>query len=206
MAKNLKTLNTFFKLLKIDNFLLAGSSLGGWLSWEYALKYKKQVKKLLLVSSAGFLDQRSIPLPFKMARTPFINKIVKYAFKKNVMEKFLRQVYAHPEKVTQELMDRYYDLFTKEGNPEAFYKMVNSGFKDNTNKLKRLKCPTLIMWGEGDKWIPVANAYRFHDLIPDAKLIVYENVGHIPMEEFPQVTAVDAANFLMDEIQIPVLV
>jgi pimeloyl-ACP methyl ester carboxylesterase len=190
------SIREFLDVLDIKKCSIAGNSLGGWLAWEYALKYSKQIEKLILISAAGFLDDKSIPLPFRMARTPFINKVIKYVVKRNVLEQFVKQVYGDKSKVTVELVDRYFELFSREGNPEAFLALCNTKLKDNTNKLKKIKTPTLILWGEKDEWLPIENAYRFDIQIPNSELIIYEGVGHIPMEELPEETAEDVMSFL----------
>lgn len=196
MEKFVNFLSQFLQIIGIKKCHLVGSSLGGWLAWEFVLKYPGRVNKLALISSAGFLEDRNVPLPFKMARTPFIGKVIKYAVKKNVLEQFVRQVYADENKVTPELVDRYYDLFSRDGNPEAFLSLANGKYKDHTKKLKNIKCPTLILWGEEDIWLPLENGYKFRDRIPQAKLIIYEGVGHVPMEEIPIDTAKDLQAFL----------
>jgi pimeloyl-ACP methyl ester carboxylesterase len=191
-----ETLKQFLDTLDVRSCSIAGNSLGGWLAWEFALKYPRKVNKLVLIASAGFIDEGSIPLPFKMAKTPFINKVIKYVVKRNVLEQFVKQVYGDQSKVTEELIQRYYELFSREGNPEAFLAICNTKPKDNTNKLKKIKHPTLILWGEKDEWIPIDYAYRFDIQIPNSDLIIYEGVGHIPMEELPQETAQDLIAFV----------
>lgn len=194
----------FLDIMDIDKCHLVGSSLGGWISWEFTLKYPERVKSLVLLDSAGFLDLDAIPLPFKMARTPFVNRIIKYVVRKNVLEQFVKQVYYDESKVTEALINRYYDLFTREGNPEAFLNLVNGKFKDNSKKLKYITTPTLIIWGEEDQWIPVKYAYQFHKSIAHSQLIVYEHVGHIPMEEVPDMTVEDILSFhgLKQSVQV----
>lgn len=193
----------FLKMLGAEKCSIAGSSFGGWLAWEYTRKFPQQVEKLILVGAAGYLDLKDIPLPFRMARTPFVNKIAKFAIRKSVLEVFVRQVYGDPSRITPELIDRYYDLFSREGNPEAFFALVNGRFKDNTRHLKKLQQPTLIQWGERDAWIPLDNAYRFLADIPHAELIIYEDIGHVPMEEVPQISVRDTRKFLKEEVKIP---
>jgi pimeloyl-ACP methyl ester carboxylesterase len=196
MAVYMETIREFLDVMEVDKCTIAGNSLGGWLAWEFALKYANRVNKLVLIASAGFIDDGSIPLPFKMAKTPFINKVIKYVVKRNVLEQFVKQVYGDKSKVSEELIQRYFELFSREGNPEAFLAICNTKPKDNTNKLKRIKAPTLILWGEKDEWIPIEYAYRFDIQIPNSDLIIYEGVGHIPMEELPQETAQDVIAFV----------
>ena len=191
-----KFLNRFLDQLGIDECTIAGSSLGGWLAWEMALRVSTRLSKLVLISPAGFMEEHNIPLPFQMARTPMIGKVMKYAIKKSLLRKFLNQVFVDQKQVTDALVDRYYDLISREGNPEAFLAMANGKQKRRSNKLKEISIPTLIMWGEDDSWLPVENGYWFQVCIPHSELIVYEGVGHIPMEEIPERTARDLRKFL----------
>lgn len=196
LEAHIRVLKAFLDILNIEECHIAGSSLGGWLAWEFALKFPKRVNKLMLVDAAGFIDQRSVPLPFKIARTPFLGRAMRYAVNRTVLETFLRQVYFDKSMVTPMLIERYYDLFTREGNPEAFVKMVNCRFKDNTRKLKNITQHTLVMWGREDRWIPLEYADMFYALIPKAELIIYDDCGHIPMEEIPEQSVEDLLKFL----------
>ncbi|GJM27757.1 MAG: hydrolase [Cyclobacteriaceae bacterium] len=191
-----KFMTRFMDQLGIQKCSIAGSSLGGWLAWEMAISKPDRVEKLVLISSAGFMEEQNIPLPFKMARTPVLGKVMKYAIKKNVLRKFLNQVFVDQKQVTDELVDRYYDLISRAGNPEAFHALANGKYKSRSNKLKDITAPTLIMWGEEDAWVPIENGYWFQVCIPNSQLIVYEGVGHIPMEEIPERTARDLRKFL----------
>ena len=56
--------------------------------------------------------------------------------------------------------------------------------------------PTLILWGDKDALVPLANAKKFQDAIPGASLIVYPNIGHIPQEEIAQKSVRDLQSFL----------
>lgn len=196
MQQVIDFVKNFLHILHTDKCNVVGSSLGGWVAWELAVKYPKLVNKLCLIDAAGFLDSKSIPLPFKMARTPFLRSMTKYSMRRTVIEVFMRQVFNDSAKVDQELVDRYYELNSIPGNPEAFVRMVNTKFIDHTHLLKTIKHPTLIMWGKQDNWLPLQNAYKFNLEIPNAELILYDGVGHIPMEECPKITSKDFRDFL----------
>lgn len=196
IPNHLRILTVFLDILGIKKCHIVGNSMGGWLGWEFALKYPERVDRLVLLDAAGFLTPENIPLPFRMAQTPFINRVIKYVITRPVLETFLREVYYDQSKITEQLISRYYDLVTRPGNPEAFLILVNGKFKDNTAHLKRIEAPTLIMWGREDRWLPVETAYRFRQAIPNSRIIVYKNVGHLPMEEIPEISANDAIHFL----------
>ncbi len=188
-------IGTFLDQLNIDRCILVGHSLGGWISWEFAIKQPDRVEKLVLIAAAGFLDKGSIPMPFVWARTPLVNRIIRFAIKRNVLEQFVHQVYFDDQLITDQLIDRYYDLFTRPGNPEAFLKIANGRLKDRTAYLKRIECDTLIMWGRDDQWLPVANAERFRERIPNGRVIIYDEVGHVPMEEHSRKSVSDIRRF-----------
>ena len=189
-------LEKFLKKLSVKECHVAGSSLGGWLAWELYLAYPELITKLVLIGAAGyFLDQR-LPLPILMAQTPVIKKFVKHVLPKGLVYRFLREVYGDPDKVTDDLVERYYDLVMVKGNREAFISLVNTKYEIHAEKVKEIKVPTLILWGKEDMWVSVKNADAFHADIKNSKLIVYDGVGHVPMEEIPVQTAADTIAFL----------
>ena len=199
------TMNTYMRFLKkfqdnlgIERCHYAGNSLGGWLAWEYALKYPKRVNKLILIAAAGcFIDQR-IPLPFIIARTPLINKVMQVMTPKTLVARFVREVFGDQDKVTEEVIDRYYDMVTRRGNREAFVTLANTKYEIHFDRIKEIKHKTLIMWGAADTWVTVKNATAFDNELSDSKLIIYEGVGHIPMEEIPERSARDVMKFLLN--------
>lgn len=182
--------------LKIKKAHLVGSSLGGWIAWEFALTYPKVAQRLGLIGSAGFLSRRNVPEPFKLAVIPFAGAMVQYIVTKERVQHFVSQVFSDQSKIKPAMLDRYYDLFACDGNPEAFVHLVNQRFKDNTSHLKDIKNKTLVMWGEDDQWLPLNNAHRFVINMPQAELVTYEGVGHIPMEEIPRKSCKDMMRFL----------
>jgi pimeloyl-ACP methyl ester carboxylesterase len=56
--------------------------------------------------------------------------------------------------------------------------------------------PTLILWGEQDAVIPVSTATRLEAILPNTTTVIYPQLGHIPMEEAPELTASDVRQFL----------
>ena len=199
MENFIRVLKSFVQILGLDQFHLGGSSLGGWLAWEFAYRFPQKVDKLILINAAGFLEEENIPLPFKLAKTPIFNQMIKYVVKKTIIEQFVKQVFFDSSKVNEAIINRYYDLFSREGNPEAFLKMASTVFSDDSGHLHHIHNKTLIMWGREDMWIPVHNAYRFHKMLLHSKVKVYPEVGHIPMEEIPEISANDVIQFLEEE-------
>jgi pimeloyl-ACP methyl ester carboxylesterase len=59
----------------------------------------------------------------------------------------------------------------------------------------RITQPTLLVWGEHDRDIPLRGGERLHALIPNSRLVVFENCGHLPPEERPEEFAGLVAGF-----------
>ncbi|MEF9482500.1 alpha/beta fold hydrolase [Ralstonia sp. 1B3] len=66
----------------------------------------------------------------------------------------------------------------------------------DTSGLASIRVPTLILWGQRDRWIPPAHAGEFARRIPGATLRMYPALGHIPMEEDPVRVGTDLCAFL----------
>jgi pimeloyl-ACP methyl ester carboxylesterase len=107
----------------------------------------------------------------------------------------MHEVYGDPSKVTDSAVQRYFDLALRAGNRAAFISFVNQFQLPDTTLIKQIHTPTLIMWGEKDRWIPLAHGNSFARDIAGSKLIVYPGLGHIPMEEDAALTCKDALNF-----------
>ena len=101
--------------------------------------------------------------------------------------------------VTDDLVDRYFSLIHRAGNLDAFIRIANTKLVQNTNNLSEINIPVLIIWGDKDRWLSPKHAEYFNNDIPNSSVLMYENVGHIPMEEIPERSAIDVRNFLLAE-------
>jgi pimeloyl-ACP methyl ester carboxylesterase len=191
-------INHFLTEHRIKKCILGGNSLGGAITWVYALKYPEKVKKMILVDAGGYpMLSKSVPIAFQMARIPIIKNLFKYVTPRSIIEKSVLNVYAQKEKVTPELVDRYFELSLRAGNREAFLNRMNQGIvNDKYLKIKTLQMPTLIIWGDKDLLIPLDVAEKFHQDLPNDTLIVFKNLGHTPMEEDAHTTVAVVKEFL----------
>lgn len=186
----------FLKAMSIDSCDIAGNSLGGQIAWEFAVRNSAKIRKMILVDAAGFPND-SDPLVFQLARNPVTKLLLRNIGSRALIEKSLLDVYVNDDLVTESLVDRYYEFSLREGNRDAFIARANTKFADNTDKLTDLKTPTLIIWGALDTWTPLSGAEQFHQRLPNSELMIFEDTGHVPMEEIPQKTARAARAFLL---------
>src|SRR5690606_29967236 len=98
--------------------------------------------------------------------------------------------------------DRYYELTRRPGNRRAMMEIfrllvrLNRSRKDTPERVARIGAPTLLMWGERDHWIAPEQVALWQRDLPGLQVRVYAGVGHVPMEESPERSALDALNFL----------
>lgn len=193
----------FLTALKVKQCVLAGNSLGGEIAWNFTLEQPKMVKKLILIDAAGYpLSSKSVPIAFKIGRTPVLSMLLTYLTPLFIVKASVENIYFDKAKVTDSLVDRYFELTLREGNRQAFvdrFKMA----KDTTayKNIKNIKQPTLILWGAKDLLIPIENAYKFHKDLPMNTLVILENTGHTPMEESQVESLKPVFEFLKQSVQ-----
>ncbi len=177
--------------------VLGGNSLGGQVAWEFALVQPQRVSQLILVDAAGYpLQSQSVPLGFRVARIPGLRSLMEYTLPRGLIQSSVRNVYGDPAKVTPELVDRYYELTLRAGNRSALAQRFAQMRWDHVEQIKTLKVPTLILWGAQDRLIPLDNGRRFAADISGARLVVFEQLGHVPQEEDTQSTVKLVREFL----------
>jgi len=189
--------NHFLEAKGIKQCVLAGNSLGGNIAWHYAVKYPKMVNKLVLIDASGYpLHSKSVPIAFRLARTPVLNNLLTFITPRFMAKASVENVYADKNKVTEALVDRYFELILRKGNRQALVDRMKNTVDSDILQIKNIQTPTLVLWGEKDFLIPLNNAYNFHRDLPNNTLVIIKNAGHIPMEEKPQESLAAFMGFL----------
>ncbi|HXD43310.1 MAG TPA: alpha/beta hydrolase [Ramlibacter sp.] len=187
--------------LGVQRFVLAGNSLGGQIAWTAAAQMPDRVTQLILVDASGYPPEsiatpQSIPLGFRVARTPGLRLLAEYILPRGLVERTLREVYGDPSKITSELVDQYSAMTRREGNRQALGRRLEQGYTGNVALLKSVTAPTLVLWGSKDRLIPLEAGQRFARDISGAKLVVFDGLGHVPQEEDPARTVAEVKRFL----------
>lgn len=188
--------------LQVRRFAIAGNSLGGEVAWRVASLAPERVTRLILVDAAGYaLNPESVPLGFRLALLPGVNRLLEWLLPRGVVEASVRDVYGDPDQVTPQLVDRYFELTLREGNRRALVQRFQAQaidlqhVGDNAARIRALKLPTLVIWGGRDRLIPPPTAQRFHADIAGSRLVVFDTLGHVPHEEDAAATAAAVAAF-----------
>jgi pimeloyl-ACP methyl ester carboxylesterase len=191
----------FLNSLEIKKCVLGGNSLGGGIAWSFAAKYPEMVDKLILIDASGYASEaKSVPLAFKIAQIPVVKNVFTFITPRFVAKASVENVYADKTKITEALVDRYFELTLREGNRQAFIDRFEIK-KDSIahNNIKLIEQRTLVLWGEQDLLIPMESAYQFHDDMPNDTLVIMKNVGHVPMEESPNQSLETIISFLKNQ-------
>ncbi|MFC3414367.1 alpha/beta fold hydrolase [Algoriphagus hitonicola] len=198
--------------LNLPRFHIAGNSMGGAVALQVASTRPDQVLSLNLLNSSGAPRPTSRTLPsensseresrwvFRLLENPVFSKILLKCTPKFLFSMNLKEVYGDPQRIKAESVDRYFELMLREGNREATLDRISSK-KDSSIDFERLTMPTLIMWGDLDRWIPVNQALAFEKGISGSNLIIFEGVGHVPMEEIPTESVAEYLSFLGVEVR-----
>jgi len=172
--------------LEVSSATLVGNSLGGAVAWAGALDQPERIKSLILLAPSG--APRNAPsksnIGFKILRTSIGQAVMKKISPRSIIKTSLYQTVAVPEIVTEEMVDRYWELLRLAGNRQAMIDLANtSRDKHAWKQLSSITVPTLIVWGEEDEVLPVTMIVTFDNEIEDARVLRLKNVGHLPMEE-----------------------
>lgn len=184
--------------LGIQRAVLGGNSFGGTVALATTLEFPARVAGLVLVDSGGY-DPRStsVPLAFQIARMPLLAPIAGRTLPRSLIESSVRNVYGDPGKVTDELVDRYFEISLRAGNRRAVaerMRQVPGGMLED--RIRDVRVPTLVIWGGRDRLIDPGNAKRFAADIAGAEVVVFDELGHVPQEEDPAATVAAAMRFL----------
>jgi pimeloyl-ACP methyl ester carboxylesterase len=175
--------------LGLTRFALGGNSMGGGVAWRYTAKHPDQVAALILVDAAGqppTKKNESTPLGFRIANTPILRDIAATVTPRSLLESSFKQSVAVQAIATPAMIDRYWELLRYPGNRQATLDRFG-GYRaaTATDAVAGITAPTLILWGRDDKVIPVTSAAWFSSQLPNARVTILDEVGHIPMEEAP---------------------
>jgi len=199
--------------LGVEKFVLIGNSMGGGVTWNYALAHPDRVQGIVLVDAAGWREKPADgkddgPLVFKVLRNPVGRAIMKDLDTTALTRAGLRDAFEPtPDMADEAMVNRYVELARAPGHKEIILGLMSSSFDPaqaaSKEKLAAIKVPTLIMHGDTDRLIPVAHARLFGEAIPGSTVIIYPRTGHVPMEQTADKSAADLKAWLRAKVFAP---
>jgi len=190
--------------LGIDAAQIVGNSMGGFIGAELAIQHPARVERLVLLAAAGLSiesvrTERTTGLRHRAENVVFFglghiaSRSHQVALRARLRAALLLIVAAHPAKLPGPLAAQQVLGSGKPGFSDALEAMCRYPLRD---RLEKIKCPTLIIWGDKDRLVPVKDAAIFEKLIPDSRKIVYKDTGHVSMMERPARFNEDVRAFL----------
>jgi len=164
-----------FDALGLDKVILGGVSLGGWIAAEFAVRWPERVKKLWIADAPGlWVEEEPLPDLFRIMMD----------------RKKLREMLFHdPQGAMATLVIR--DEADEQGMLLAYQSMTvlarlvweRPYDPKLAQRLHRIQCPTLLLWGDHDRLIPPSYGEAYRKLIPGAEMKLIKDCGHLPMFE-----------------------
>ncbi len=176
----------FFDALGVDKFHLVGASLGGWIAAEIALRHPQRIEGLVLVNSAGLHLDEGPPIEISAldADAACLRSMMISDHDSFVGELLFPAGHGHDG----------LDAISRPSFEAIWNRRLHA--PRLRSRLRRIKTPTLILWGDSDRLYPPRYAEVFKEEIPKSVLHVIERCGHLPMFEQESRFVVAVTKFL----------
>ena len=187
-----KLLRRFVDRLDLSQITLVGHSLGGALALKFALANPSRVTRLVLVDAAGLGERTS--LFFRLMAVPGVRELV-LSGKLITVGGMRKRLFLRPERVGPGLSKALHHARTAQLNRSIAREMIGAGLEelpDQAPRLAELQMPVLVVWGEGDRLLPVAHARDLARRYPHIPVRILPDVGH-----WPHMEAAEAFNELL---------
>jgi len=189
IAEQARAVVALMDRLGIKKAIVVGASYGGAVAATAALDYPDRVHKLIMIGAVTN-DEAKKKFLLRVSCMPLIGDIATPLFlgSRWILKKRMQAMYRRMQKPINEKMvaSRHHLLATA----NTHRAMIRTARAWSANRIEReaslIRQPTMIVWGDQDDHFPVDNAFRLRDAIPNSKLIIFRNCGHLPPAEYPE--------------------
>jgi pimeloyl-ACP methyl ester carboxylesterase len=185
-------LDSFLVTLNIGTATLIGNSMGGGVALEFTRLYPDRVDKLVLVDSMGF--GKDISPGIRLITLPAIVNLLRPG--RWMIPAMLRSNFDRSDRLPPAWIELRYPIFALPGRNRVILRLGQSNFNLHgvrpevyqpiLDSLANITQPTLIIWGDRDRIIPVKHAYIAAAGLPNSQLQIFSNCGHHPYLEYPE--------------------
>ncbi len=186
-----RLLHDFCEKLGIEGATIVGNSMGGFIAVEAVTATPGLFERLVLVSAAGILNT------WNPEERAVVTAWAWKTFGPHFADRG-RWIVTHPR--ARELVFRPFVRYPNRLRADLLFEQINSGLEradgfgdalrtlihhDIRERLTEIEIPTMIVWGQSDRVIPMAAALSYHRRIPHSRLEIFERTGHVPQLERP---------------------
>jgi len=151
-----------------------------------AVKHPERVERLILVDSASGREVRHLAPGGRFLR-PLLPVVALFTLHSRRFRRLsLRSAVHDPAYLTPEVLEGYFRPTRIRGHLRGLGELLASRPNDPPLDPSAIVQPTLILWGEEDRWLPVSQAQRLHEQISGSRLVIVPEAGHLPLEERPE--------------------
>jgi pimeloyl-ACP methyl ester carboxylesterase len=189
--------------LGIGQATIVGSSYGGAVAATLALDYPERVEKLVLVDAVSNDNLKNHPI-LKLALIPGLGEaITPFLADSKAFMRIRMHGTLDPSNHNLITQDRIDSIVRPLAAADAHHSLLATSRNWHAKRIEQdahlIDHPTLIVWGEGDKVIPIADGYKLHDSILHSRFVVLRNCGHVPQEEKPELFTEVVTEFCRDK-------
>jgi pimeloyl-ACP methyl ester carboxylesterase len=191
--------------LDLERVTLVGHSLGGGVALLTALRLldagSTRLRRLVIVSGAAY--EQELPPFIALADRPRVSALLfRVVGARLIVRTVLRTIVHDPSSLSEEQIRGYAEpLLSRDAVRvliDVARQIVPADLSEITRRYEEIRTPTLLLWGLGDRVVPLEVGRRLEEALPNARLHVLDACGHLPAEEWPDESFAVLASFLAD--------
>jgi len=195
----------YLRSLEAERLILVGHSMGGGIAMLVALTLIQEEPRRLraLISLAGAAYSQRLPPFVALARKRFLTWVLFWILPKRLLIRvLLRSIVVDPAVIDKAQIDGYAAPLMRRSHWNAIIQtallIIPPDFSEIGRRFPEIDVPLLALWGKQDRVVPLSVGQRLHEELPDTRLVVLEDCGHIPTEEKPMESLEALLNFLRE--------
>ena len=182
-------LERFFRELDLGPVFLVGHSMGGAICAEHALVHPERVDRLVLVDAAGMTRMPPRLIEYLVQRFERNVDPAKVHLPPRLVRALVRLVFYEPIPFAERNVARILAARTEADWADRVRSFVRAATGLSRSQVRErltdISRPTLIVWGERDRLLPIRHGRMLREGIRDSRMVVFPRTGHCPMIERP---------------------